>query len=604
MSTATRECQSVGGSGGCRGWVAAAVRPTLIIVLVMWLFGAGSGFAYIEGDMRGKFERDCYIGLEGYSSSDLTPYGKKGRKLAIQCTDCDPSCDLDGDATPNGSCTFSFAVRLNDTGDPQCTPIPLTKVIVKAKTKGTKLLSKKGDFGTIYRDGSPATSSFVSFPVLVKKFGKSNPKAGKGKVSMKALKPADKDKFTFICNPRPAGESCPGTTCGNGTCDAGETYATCPEDCPCGNGTCDAGETYATCPEDCPCGNGTCDAGETYATCPEDCLCGNGICDPAENHDSCPIDCPAPTPIACGQTMAGNLMNPGQVDVYAFQGSIGDAVTVAAASGDGFLCVDATIIDPSTTPVAFSTSCDATTPSVTLNATGMYLIMISASDPSDTGTYNVSLQSTTGACATPLGCGQTPLGTLGQPAEVDAYSFAASEGDVVAIGAATASGFSACAVTRLFDPTGLPVAESACNDFIQTPPLHTGTYTALVSDTNLLNSGNYNIDLQFLVGDRCATDVQCGQPAVGATSTPADMDSYTFTANAGDNIALNAHIVSGTGCFVAVLYGPSGAYLGNSLCITLYYSGLPQTGTYTVLVVNSDFQSSGTYQLDLTCGPP
>ena len=94
-------------------------------------------------------------------------------------------------------------------------------------------------------------------------------------------------------------------TCGNGKCDAGETNATCPADCPaastCGNGKCDAGETNANCPKDCPaastCGNGKCDAGETNANCPKDCppanTCGNGKCDAGETNATCPADCPA-----------------------------------------------------------------------------------------------------------------------------------------------------------------------------------------------------------------------------------------------------------------------------------------------------------------------
>ncbi len=65
------------------------------------------------------------------------------------------------------------------------------------------------------------------------------------------------------------GQTCGGSTCGQ--CNGGVTPPV-----TCGNGACDAGETTATCPADCPavpavCGNGTCEAGETNATCPADC---------------------------------------------------------------------------------------------------------------------------------------------------------------------------------------------------------------------------------------------------------------------------------------------------------------------------------------------
>ena len=100
-----------------------------------------------------------------------------------------------------------------------------------------------------------------------------------------------------------------GEVCGDGTCSPGESPATCPEDCSpetCGNGIleggeeCDDGNTEdgdgcsATChlePE--TCGNGTCDADETEATCPEDCppeLCGNNAIDPGEECDESNLD--------------------------------------------------------------------------------------------------------------------------------------------------------------------------------------------------------------------------------------------------------------------------------------------------------------------------
>ncbi|HEY1547617.1 MAG TPA: hypothetical protein VGG28_07350 [Kofleriaceae bacterium] len=64
-------------------------------------------------------------------------------------------------------------------------------------------------------------------------------------------------------------------------CEAGETHASCPEDCgsgsgsdgpTCGNGKCETGETSESCPQDCPpCGDGICEATETASSCPDDC---------------------------------------------------------------------------------------------------------------------------------------------------------------------------------------------------------------------------------------------------------------------------------------------------------------------------------------------
>src|SRR5262249_1257742 len=103
----------------------------------------------------------------------------------------------------------------------------------------------------------------------------------------------------------------PPVTCGDGSCDPGETCTGCPPDCGacptvCGDATCSPGENCLNCPDDCgscpPCGDGTCASGEDCGACPADCGCapgetcmggvcagcGNGACDSDETCGNCP----------------------------------------------------------------------------------------------------------------------------------------------------------------------------------------------------------------------------------------------------------------------------------------------------------------------------
>ena len=173
---------------------------TVTVLTLAVCFGFGvvtpDASAFIAGDGKGKAERDCYIGLDGYSEDDLSPINKKGTKFGIVCTDCDPARDLDGVAEPNGSCTFSIAACVNQPGVEGCDPATreTKKTSAKAKSKAGKLdLSS-----TLPSDGSSACSAFVDFPVPLK--GKKQNKTGKGKVILKATKKTDKDVFQFRCD--------------------------------------------------------------------------------------------------------------------------------------------------------------------------------------------------------------------------------------------------------------------------------------------------------------------------------------------------------------------------------------------------------------------
>ena len=108
--------------------------------------------------------------------------------------------------------------------------------------------------------------------------------------------------------------------CWNNKCEEGETYESCPQDCPnpCGDEVCAADEDPCSCPDDCPVGAGS--AGDACCSA-DDCsqprcgpcckvhctdyqctepiwlepCCWNNKCEEGETHETCPLDCPAPS---------------------------------------------------------------------------------------------------------------------------------------------------------------------------------------------------------------------------------------------------------------------------------------------------------------------
>jgi hypothetical protein len=182
--------------------------PTVVFCVVCAVLAQTAG-AFVSGDGQGSRDRDCYIGLDGYAEEDLAIVDAKGKKLGIRCTDCDPSCDLDGAVVPDGSCTFRIAACVNVGGVPGCDPAARTPRRVKAQARSRADTLDLA--ATLPDDLSSACSAFVDFEVPVKARTKGN-RPGKGTVKLRATKPADKDTFTFFCEPPPPGATCPTPT--------------------------------------------------------------------------------------------------------------------------------------------------------------------------------------------------------------------------------------------------------------------------------------------------------------------------------------------------------------------------------------------------------
>ncbi len=304
------------------------------------------------------------------------------------------------------------------------------------------------------------------------------------------------------------------------------------------------------------------------------------------------------TGTGCGQTPSGNIGRKAQLNAYSFSANAGAAVRFAALATSGSLCAAAALYSPSGGLVSYE-DCNASTGSIGLSTTGKYTILVYDHSLTNTGNYNLSLQFTTGNCSTGTGCGQTPSGNIGRKAQLNAYSFSANAGAAVRFAALATSG-SLCAAAALYSPSGGLVSYEDCNASTGSIGLSTtGKYTILVYDHSLTNTGNYNLSLQFTTGN-CSTGTGCGQTPSGNIGRKAQLNAYSFSANAGAAVRFAALATSGSLCAAAALYSPSGGLVSYEDCNASTGSiGLSTTGKYTILVYDHSLTNTGNYNLSL-----
>src|SRR5262245_55524761 len=118
--------------------------------------------AFVAGDGKGKPHLDCLIGLDVVGPDDLTT-PKCGRQI-VQCTDCDPTCDHDGDASPNHACTFQVSVCVNEPDVPGCQPQRLKKAKARPRKLGLAAPTPAGV--------DPVCGAFTKLAVSTRKKGR------------------------------------------------------------------------------------------------------------------------------------------------------------------------------------------------------------------------------------------------------------------------------------------------------------------------------------------------------------------------------------------------------------------------------------------------
>jgi hypothetical protein len=215
----------------------------------------------------------------------------------------------------------------------------------------------------------------------------------------------------------------------------------------------------------------------------------------------------------------------------------------------------------------------------------------------------------------PLTNGWTHTGAISPAGDSDSWTFSATVGDTIFIrvGEITQSGNFTPRI-RLQNPAAVQVsaASGAVAAQISVTATNTGTFTVIVDDAvGTTATGTYRLTLAKSPGAVAVAPGDEGGPLTnGVMHTAAidvgDLDVWTFTASAGENLTVRmGELSSGSALTPALwLYGPNGALL-DSFAASGFAAEVSvratNSGTFTVVAgdFSGGFAGSGGYRLTL-----
>jgi GH24 family phage-related lysozyme (muramidase) len=309
------------------------------------------------------------------------------------------------------------------------------------------------------------------------------------------------------------------------------------------------------------------------------------------------------TAIGYGQTLQDTLTVRAEINSYTFSGSAGEVITAfLAASWSNVPRLE--LYDPAGILRKRIDAQSIRADTVHLTANGSYTLLVLDSDGQQTGNYGLHLQRITIPAGAPLiGYGQTLQDTLSARADINVYTFSGTAGDVVS--AFLAGNWSTVPRLELYDPAGVlrkrVDAQSIRFDTVQLTS--TGMYALLVLDSDGQQTGNYGLTLQRLINPAGAPAISFGETRQDTLYSRAELNAYTFTGAAGEIVTVKA---SGSGVpgFLTMLevYTPPGRILRRTAAsndVRVDTLRLPESGTYSILMLDADGQQTGTYGIHL-----
>ena len=327
-------------------------------------------------------------------------------------------------------------------------------------------------------------------------------------------------------------------------------------------------------------------------------------------------------PMTNGWTHSGTIET-GDMDLWSFTANAGDSIQVRVGETGGTTFTPALYLYGPTGALLDSLSGSAAT-EVSFRATnnGTFLVLVTdlTGGYAGSGSYRLTLAKTgspivisSGDEGGPLTNGVIHTGTI-DLGDLDVWSFSANAGDSIALRMGELTNASPLTPALwLYGPTGalLDSSSGAVAAQVSFRATNNGIFTVVAGDYSggYAGSGSYRLTLAKTGDPIVLSAGDEGGPLTNGvvhagTIYVADLDMWSFSANAGDNLTLRVGKVSGSPFTPALwLYGPTGALLDSDSGANATEIGVRATNSGTFLVVVGDFSGgyagSGTYRLTL-----
>ncbi len=309
---------------------------------------------------------------------------------------------------------------------------------------------------------------------------------------------------------------------------------------------------------------------------------------------------------------------PGDFDLWTFAAAPGDRVTLLATelTGGASFTPMIELFAPNGHRQTVAQGAATATLDAAVEIGGTFTVLVSDANQIGSGTYRLRL--TRGSIAPPganvLINGTTHLGTIASVGESNLWTFTASAGEniVVRVGETITGGL--LPWLRLSGPTGVLLDSdfNAAAAEVTVRATNSGTFTVAVADGTAARNqtGTYRLSLAKTGTPLAISPSDEGGALTNGASYLAsidngDFDAWTFTANAGESIAVwMGEVTAGSSLYPWLrFYGPNGALLAADFNASAAEVTVRATNSGRFLVVvgdgNSGYGGTGNYRLSL-----